>query len=197
MDVRTRALTKIAAGSVVAPVQQARQPPKEDQIAANINKGIGMAAPFIAKHEGFRQKAYYDNIGNKWTVGHGHTYIMDPKTGKNRSVMEGDVMDEKTSLGLINKRLRENAYQLSKNHKWTRGLSPGSLAAMYDVAYNAGIGVFSNSKSPGLNKDVLAPNANLDEVVKRHVPTYRFSGGKQIRGLANRRNDAVREFFEA
>lgn len=165
-----------------------------DDVANRANEAIRLVAPFVEKHEGFRANAYWDKIGKKWTVGHGHTFIPDPKTGKLRSVVKGDIIDLKASSALVRDRLRQNASKMYKDLKWTRTLSPGALAALYDVAYNAGVGTLSSAKSPSLNSRMNAPGADRDAIAFDEVLTYKKSGGKVIKGLLNRRMAALKAF---
>lgn len=165
-----------------------------DGVANRANEAIRLVAPFVEKHEGFRQKAYWDKIGKKWTVGHGHTFIRDAKTGKLRAVTKGDTMDAASSSALVLDRLRSNAASMYRNLQWTRTLSPGALAALYDIAYNAGPGVLSAAKSPSLNRKMNAPGADRESVAWSEVPTYKKSGGKVVKGLVNRRADALKAF---
>ena len=187
------ALTKIAQSKPVSkPV--ARTSAYPDLVAQRAEQAMKLVAPFIEKHEGFRQKAYWDKIGKKWTVGHGHTFIRDAKTGKLRAVTKGDTMDAAASSALVRDRLRSNAASMYKDLKWTRTLSPGALAALYDIAYNAGPGVLYAAKSPSLNRRMNAPGADRDAIAFAEVPTYKKSGGKVIKGLMNRRADALKAF---
>lgn len=167
---------------------------EQDDIAGRANEAVRLVAPFIEKHEGYRQNAYWDKIGKKWTVGHGHTFIRDAKTGKLRAVTKGDTMDAAASSALVRDRLRSNAASMYKDLQWTRTLSPGALAALYDIAYNAGPGVLSAAKSPSLNRKMNAPGADREAVAWSEVPTYKKSGGKVVKGLVNRRADAVKAF---
>jgi len=187
--VNLEALTKIAQSKPVA--QPAASP---DLVAQRAEQAMKLVAPFIEKHEGFRQNAYWDKIGKKWTVGHGHTFIPDPKTGKLRAVVKGDTIDANASSSLVRNRLRQNASKMYKDLQWTRSLSPGALAALYDVAYNAGTGTLSAAKSPSLNRRMNAPGADRDAIAFEEVPTYKKSGGKVVKGLLNRRMDAVKAF---
>ena len=187
------ALIKIAQSKPVAqPVAQPAASP--DLVAQRAEQAMKLVAPFIEKHEGFRQNAYWDKIGKKWTVGHEHTFIPDPKTGKLRAVVKGDTIDAKASSALVRNRLRQNASKMYKDLQWTRSLSPGALAALYDVAYNAGTGTLSAAKSPSLNRRMNAPGADRDAIAFEEVPTYKKSGGKVVKGLLNRRMDAVKAF---
>ena len=179
----TRALEKLA--------QTAKD---SDDIVNRVNEAIRLVVPFIKEHEGYRHNAYWDKIGKKWTVGHGHTFIPDPKTGKLRAVVKGDTIDAKASSALVRNRLRQNASKMYKDLQWTRSLSPGALAALYDVAYNSGTGTLSAAKSPSLNRRMNAPGADRDAIAFEEVPTYKKSGGKVVKGLLNRRMDAVKAF---
>ena len=167
---------------------------QEDAVAERSMAALNLVAPFIEQHEGFRDKAYWDAIGKVWTVGHGHTQLRDPITGKMRPVRKTDTMDRKTSSALVRARLRANAEEMYKKMTWSRTLSPGALAALYDIAYNAGTGALSAAKSPALNKSMMAPGADRDAIVWRELPTYRKSNGKIVPGLANRRADAAVAF---
>lgn len=165
-----------------------------DEVADRARAALKLVTPFVEKHEGFRDKAYWDSVGKVWTIGHGHTQMRDPVTGKMRPVRKTDTMDAKTSSALMRDRLRANAAEMYKKYDWSRTLSPGALAALYDLAYNAGTGALSAAKSPALNKSMLAPGADRDAIVWRELPTYRKSNGKIVPGLANRRADAALAF---
>lgn len=165
---------------------------QDDAIAERSRAAIKLVAPFVEQHEGFRDKAYWDVDG--WAIGHGHKQMRDPVTGKMRLVRKTDTMDRKTSSALVRARLRANAADMYKNLTWSRTLSPGALAALYDIAYNTGTGALSAAKSPALNKSMLAPGADRDAIVWRELPTYRKSNGKVVPGLANRRADAAVAF---
>ena len=165
---------------------------KDDAIAERSRAAIKLVAPFVEQHEGFRDKAYWDVDG--WAIGHGHKQLRDPITGKMRLVRKTDTMDRKTSSALVRARLRANAAEMYKNLTWSRTLSPGALAALYDIAYHAGTGALSAAKSPALNKSMMVPGADRDAIVWRELPTYRKSNGKIVPGLANRRADAAVAF---
>lgn len=179
----TRALEKLA--------QTAKD---SDDIVNRVNEAIRLVVPFIKQHEGYRHNAYWDKHGKKYTLGHGHTFIPDANTRKLRAVTKYDTMDEAASSSLVIDRLRRNAAFMYRKLPWTRTLSPGALAALYDIAYNAGPGVLSAAKSPSLNRRMNAPGADRDAIAFAEVPTYKKSGGKVIKGLVNRRADALKAF---
>jgi GH24 family phage-related lysozyme (muramidase) len=182
----TRALEKLA--------QTTHTVQDLDGIANRANEAIRLVAPFIKKHEGFSQNAYWDKAGKKYTLGHGHTFIPDSNTGKLRAVTKDDTMDDTASSALLMERLRSNAASMYRNLPWTHSLSPGALAALYDIAYNAGPGVFSAANSPRLTSMMNAPGADRDAIVFVEVPTYRKAGGKVRKGLVNRRADVLKAF---
>ena len=159
----------------------------EDIMVAKINDAISAAMPFSMRWESFAPNAYWDNIGKVWTVGHGLTQIPDEATGKMRAVREGDKMTQDKSKGLVLKNYRNNAADMYKNLPWFRRLSQNSMSAALDTAYNAGWGVFSKSKSPTLTKKMSIPGADPDAAYWSEHDTYASSGGKKVKGLANRR----------
>ena len=160
----------------------------------NAGGGNRQGPPFIKEHEKFVGKAYWDEEGGRWTVGHGHTRIRDAKTGKMRNVTGTDTMDEKTSSALAESIVRHAAAQIYRNRVWSRNVGPDALAAMYDVAYNAGPSVFDEEHSPNLNSEMESADMDFDSIVWDAIPSYRTVGGKVIKGLENRRNDSVRFF---
>ena len=163
-----------------------------------VEDAIREVIPFVKEdgHEGFRGKAYKCSAG-KWTVGYGQTTIRDAKTGKDRPVREGDTITREDAAAFVESRVRANAKALAKDHPdWETNLSKGALAALYDIAYNAGVGTLSEEKSPTLNSALASADMDFDSVVWREVPTYVNAGGKRSAGLVNRRNDAIRKWKE-
>jgi len=156
----------------------------EDDYIRRVNAAVNDAVPFVKEHEGFREKAYKDHVG-VWTVGYGQTEI------DGRPVREGDTISEKNASVFLVNRMRENAAVMARQNPWTRNLSRGALSALYDVAYNLGVGALSERRSPNLNRDMNAASANHDDIVWRELPTYVNAGGRRSRGLVNRRNDAI------
>ena len=165
-----------------------------DDIVNRVNEAIRLVVPFIKEHEGYRHNAYWDKYGKKYTLGHGHTFIPDANTRKLRAVTKNDTMDEAASSSLVIDRLRRNAAFMYRKLPWTHSLSPGALAAIYDIAYNAGPGVFSAANSPRLTRMMNAPGADRDAIVFSEVPTYRKAGGKVVKGVLNRRMDSLKAF---
>ena len=194
----TRRVSREAArtGSGADAVMSAGSPVRRDDKGGwspydNAEVAIAKALPFIKEHEKFVGKAYWDKVGGKWTVGHGHTRIRDAKTGKMRNVTGTDTMDEKTSSTLVESIVRHNAAQIYRNRVWSRNVGPDALAAMYDVAYNAGPSVFDEEHSPNLNSEMESADMDFDSIIWNAIPSYRTVGGKVIKGLENRRRDSL------
>ena len=152
-----------------------------------INAAVTDAIPFIKEHEGFRERAYQDSVG-KWTVGYGQTEI------DGRPVREGDTITEKDASAFVERRARENAVALYRQNPWMSNLSQGALSALYDVAYNLGAKALGERRSPTLNRDMQSADTDWDSIVWRELPTYVKAGGRTLKGLVNRRNDAIRKW---
>lgn len=165
----------------------------DDDYISRANLAVKDVIPFIKSHEKFVPKAYRKQIGmkngkpvyDKWTIGYGQT------TMNGRAVQEGDTITEPEASKFVERRVRENAARLHRQNPWVRNLSQGGLSAMYDTAYNAGPAVFSSKKSPNLNYEMEVADADWDSILKRELPTYASAGGIKLKGLVNRRNDAI------
>lgn len=153
----------------------------------NAESAVKLVIPFIKKHEAFREKAYFDPVG-KWTVGYGQTET------NGRPVQAGDTIAEPDAAKFVERRVRSNAAALYKDRTWSRNVGPNALAALYDIAYNAGVAALSPKKSPGLNAEMEAADMDFDSIVWNQVPTHRSAGGMVLQGLVNRRADAVKEW---
>lgn len=158
-----------------------------DAYVKRVNAAIADAVPFIKEHEGFRGTAYRDAVG-KWTVGYRQTEI------DGRPVREGDTITEKDASAFVERRARENAALLHRQNPWTENLSQGALSALYDVAYNLGAKALGASRSPRLNSEMESADMDYDSIVWRELPTYTYAGGKELKGLVNRRNDALKRW---
>lgn len=150
---------------------------------------VAEVIPFIKEHEKFRPEAYKDSVG-RWTIGYGQTTI------NGREVRKGDKISEKDAAAFVEKRVRDNVAKLDAQNAWTQNLSVGALAALYDVAYNAGHGVFSEEKSPNLNATMSDADMDFDAILWHELPTYVHAGGQRVQGLVNRRNDAINKWRE-
>lgn len=159
----------------------------DDAYAARVEAAMKDAIPFIKEHEGFRAKAYKDPTG-KWTVGYGQTEI------NGRPVREGDTISERDASAFVESRARSNAALLHKQNPWMRNLSPGAMSALFDVAYNLGVGALDTKRSPTLNSEMEGADMDFDAILWHELPTYASAGGKRLKGLENRRNDAIKKW---
>ena len=160
----------------------------EDAEYARVTNAMSEVIPFIKEHEGFRGKAYQDSVG-KWTIGYGQTEI------GGRPVAKGDVIDEKAASKFVEQRVHDNTLRLREDHPdWSVNLSKGALAALYDVAYNAGTEALSLKKSPTLHRELASADMDHDSIVWGQIPTYVTAGGKKLKGLVDRRQDAINKW---
>jgi GH24 family phage-related lysozyme (muramidase) len=163
-----------------------------------VEDAIREVIPFIKeeRHEGFHEKAYKCAAG-KWTIGYGQTVITDPKTGRERAVVEGDTISRKDAADFVERRVRSDAKAINAAHPdWKTNLSKGALAALLDVAYNLGHNALSEKRSPTLNAELDAVDMDYDSIVWQELPTYVNIDGKESAGLVSRRNDAIRKWRE-
>ena len=158
--------------------------PEETQSAmggGDVDESVGLASAIIRGNEGFRRKAYWDEIGKKWTVGHGLTERAD-----GRPVGPKDRMTENESgaavRGYIKRRLLPAA---EENVPGWKSMDPRLKAAMLDTAYNVGPGYFG-AKSPNM-LGRLASGEDPAVVIAEENATWTKSDGVEVKGLAERR----------
>lgn len=174
---------KIAAPKAVS----ATPPPPVDDVVDRFNKGVGIAMEFTPIQEGgYAKDVYKDSQGNL-TIGHGHRFVKDPKTGKLREVQMGDVLSEKDSLALMQEKLREAAIRIRHNVPRAEEMTPQQIASLIDIDYNQGGSWLTAKKSPNLFAALSAPGADINEVLSRQIPTYGWSD----KGVRARRMRAV------
>lgn len=174
------------------------QSSRDDIVYNKIERAIAEVIPFLKDktHEDFKGKAYQDQTG-RWTIGYGQTEIRDKKTGKMRAVKDGDEIGRADADAFVEWKVRENAAKLHRQHPgWAENLSKGALAALYDVAYNMGVGELSAKQSPNLNRELDSADMDHDSIVWRELPSYVYAGGKVSPGLVARRNDAISKWKE-
>lgn len=184
---------KMPSMALRAPVAQANSSRSSgvsgDQLVAQINAAIAETVPFTQSWEKYKPEAYWDSIGKKWTVGHGHTQIRDTATGKMRPVQKGDTLTEPASTAQTKRIMRQNASAMYTKLPWFRRLSQDSMSAVLDKAYNAGWRVFLPKKSPRLTSKMSAPDVEPNAAYWSEHDTYASAGGKQnVPGMVNRQN---------
>lgn len=176
----------IAAESAANGPEEVHSPggPLETQSAmggGDVDESVGLASAVIRENEGFRQKAYWDAGGKRWTVGHGLTERAD-----GRPVGPKDTMTEDESNAAMQGYIRRRLLPAAERHVpgW-KTMDPRLRAAMLDTAYNAGPGYFS-VKSPTMLKR-LASGEDPAAVIAEENATWTKSGGVEVKGLAARR----------
>ena len=165
----------------------ATPPPSVDDVVDRFNKGVGIAMEFTPIQEGGYVKDVYKDSKGNLTIGHGHRFIKDPKTGKLRKVQAGDVLSEKDSLALMQEKLREAAIRIRHNVPRAEEMTPQQIASLIDIDYNQGGSWLTARKSPNLFAELSAPGADINEVLSRQIPTYGWSD----KGVRARRMRAV------
>lgn len=133
-----------------------------------------MAYEIIKEFEGLRLEAYQDSVGI-WTIGYGNTYYLDGK-----SVRKGDKITKQEAEYLFNNTVDLFASNVRKLVHVQ--LSYNQFEAIVSLAYNIGIGAFKSSTL--LKKLNVNPN---DPTIRNEFLKWKMAGGKEIKGLLNRR----------
>lgn len=133
----------------------------------------------IQKWEGLYLKAYRDSVGI-WTIGWGS--ITNPALGIN--VFPGLVITREEAEAFMKRELEEKCANVARLVKVP--LSQNQFDALVSFAYNVGWGA--------LQKSTLLKLLNRGDytAVPNQLRRYSYAGGKQLRGLLNRRLDEIR-----
>ncbi len=129
---------------------------------------LAIASIFTPMWEGTETKPYWDSIGKVWTVCTGETNV---------PMREYSEAECRQMFGKSFKGYADKVAQLSPGIE----KSPYEWAAHADLAYNVGVGAYSNSSVRRLY------NAGNGVQACRNMRLYRVAGGKVIQGLVNRR----------
>jgi lysozyme len=125
-----------------------------------------LALPFLKIQEGYRQNAYWDAAGKKWTVGYGFTYL------NGRQVVSTDSLNREQADRLLMAMAKKAAYDIDAIV--TVPLNPFQLAALISLEFNIGRTAFKNSTLLKLlNKGDY--NGASKEFLK-----WRYAGGEAI-----------------
>ena len=128
--------------------------------------------------------AYWDSVGQVWTIGWGNTYYADGSR-----VKSGDVITRAQADKLALDIMTGFEKELRKIVDYTN-LTDNEYAALLSISYNAGIGNFSASRIPyalsTMSKQQVA------SIIQDSIVT---SKGKFVQGLKNRRVDESRLFL--
>lgn len=137
-------------------------------------RGLG----FIQRYEKFVPTVYKD-AGGFDTVGYGH------------KVRPEEVFDEPISMTRALQLLDEDAAEAvaGVNKHVEQGLTQNQFDALVSFTFNVGVGAFRNST---LLKRI---NAGLWIEAALEFPKWRYSNGKELKGLLIRRFDEARAFL--
>ena len=134
-----------------------------------------MALNTIQQFEGLKLKAYKDSVGI-WTVGFGNIFNLD--TGN--PIKEGDEISLETAERWL--KIEVDNLQAKMRKVITVPLNDNQWTALTSLAYNIGFGAFKRSTLLRL----LNAGASKEEVAKQFL-RWNKAGGKEIKGLTNRR----------
>lgn len=146
---------------------------------------MSIAACNLRILEGCKLAAYWDRLGNCWTVGYGQV-VSKPCT---ISQVEAEWLLQKYLTGEA-KELRTTGLEWLNDNQW---------AAILCFAYNAGADAFNKSHLRKLLV-TLGSSGVLDMIGKARVHVawkqWRLAGGVVVQGLLNRRNAELELFFK-
>ena len=134
-----------------------------------------MALDTIQQFEGLKLKAYKDSVGI-WTVGFGNIFNLD--TGN--PIKEGDEISLETAERWL--KIEVDNLQAKMRKVITVPLNDNQWTALTSLAYNIGFGAFKRSTLLRL----LNAGASKEEVAKQFL-RWNKAGGKEVKGLTNRR----------
>lgn len=143
-----------------------------------------MALNTIQNFEGLKLKAYKDSVGI-WTIGFGNIFNLD--TGK--PIKEGDEITQETAERWL--KIEVDNLQAKMRKVITVTLTDNQWTALTSLAYNIGFGAFKRSTLLRL----LNAGASKEEVAKQFLRWNR-AGGKEIKGLTNRRQAEYNLFIK-
>ena len=134
-----------------------------------------MALDTIQQFEGLKLKAYKDSVGI-WTVGFGNIFNLD--TGN--PIKEGDEISLETAERWL--KIEVDNLQAKMRKVITVPLNDNQWTALTSLVYNIGFGAFKRSTLLRL----LNAGASKEEVAKQFL-RWNKAGGKEVKGLTNRR----------
>lgn len=136
----------------------------------------------IQQFEGLKLKAYQDSVGI-WTIGYGNiTYTNGKKVKKGDTITreEAEIMFKNTA----------NNFAIKVRKLIDVSLTQNQFNALVSLAYNIGLGAFE--KSTLLKLVNSSPNS---PAIKDQFLRWKFAGGKEIKGLLNRRIKESEVYF--
>ena len=134
-----------------------------------------MALDTIQQFEGLKLTAYQDSVGI-WTIGFGNIFNLD--TGN--PIKEGDEITQETADRWL--KIEVDQLQAKMRKVITVPLNDNQWTALTSLVYNIGFGAFKRSTLLRL----LNAGASKEEVAKQ-ILRWNKAGGKEVKGLTNRR----------
>lgn len=128
---------------------------------------------FIANEEGFRDTAYKPYDWDRWTVGHGFTYI------KGVPVKESDTITLEESLKVLEDEVHIMLQRLNALNMIPENCTQNQLDAVLSLCFNIGVDAFYGSETGKLFKE--------GKDISHKFPLWCKSGGIKIEGLRKRR----------
>jgi lysozyme len=137
----------------------------------------------IKHHEGVRLKPY-QCPALIWTVGVGHSHIKVP-LAERKALPIPNGWDRTLSMGEVDEMLATDlqSFENGVRRLCPNGLTPGRLGALTSFAFNVGLGNLQRS-TIRIKHNRGEFESAADEFLK-----WNKAGGKELKGLTNRRKD--------
>ncbi len=134
---------------------------------------IARAREFIQGSEGFKACAYKPTPNDVWTIGYGHTGLVDGKP-----ITKGMVITKEKAEELYRNDFKAHSAPIKKVKV---SLTGNQKIALASLIYNIGAGAFDNSTllKKLNNGDYKGASDEFDKWV--------YQNGKKLKGLVNRR----------
>jgi len=143
-----------------------------------------MALNTIQQFEGLKLTAYQDSVGI-WTIGFGNIFNLDTR----KPIKQGDVITQETADRWL--KIEVDELQEKMRKVISVALTDNQLTALTSLVYNIGFGAFKRSTLLRL----LNAGASKEEVAKQFL-RWNKAGGKEIKGLTNRRQAEYNLFIK-
>lgn len=140
---------------------------------------------FIKKWEGFSPKPYKCTSGVP-TIGYGATFY----TNGRKVTMQDREITEVQAVGMLATMVTNNFEKYIKSYV-TSSVNQNQFDALVSLSYNIGVGAFKNSTL--LKKVNINPN---DPSIANEFLRYKYSAGKVVQGLVNRRKEEVAMYYK-
>lgn len=135
----------------------------------------------IRSYEGCSLNAYWDSIGECWTIGYGHT---------GPDVHDGQTITPAQAETLFDQDV--DRFAQGVNNALAHSVNPNQFAALVSLAYNIGMAAFNASHA------LLYINENdYPDALASWARWVHDGNGNVVQGLVNRRDAEIALFQEA